>query len=253
MAKFRDIAWAVAGLLVAALAGESAYTVHVMRPKGIETMQTVQETADKVHTYVIYQLDEFQSEPYQKRLKQSLEFGRDASITIAKLNRTTIPEMTAAFRYLREHNLASFDTLTLSLNEFVARDMSGLVKNLDVKMNQGILPGLAATLDALNLSVSDLDDRIIKESGLTLRQFNALLSDDRVNQFLTNLVTMSANGARATDELAASMGAVEAMLKDKLPQIFDLWIKAMKATNRFQKWIYFARILSYLGPLVPWQ
>lgn len=221
------------------LGGEAAYTVHVMRPKAIETMETVQTTADKVHGYVVYQLDEFQSEAYQRRVKQGFEVGRDASITIAKFNRTVIPEMAGLLRDVRANQLPALQTLMLSVD--------AAVRHSDESINQVLIPRIAAIADALKLRVDDLA-AIINSLNLTAVELTSLAKNPDIPAIISQMRGVSENLNATSGHFNDASGSFAAGLT-KFPDLMDSFQKYARASTKYQKWLYVAMIVRQLAAI----
>lgn len=241
----KQIALTVLSLSATVLVCIAIYYAMTLGPKVRETVSNVNRTSLALADYAEAQTADFRSDEYQKRIKQGFEVGRDASITIAKFNRTTIPRINAAtdelgavFRELREKNLASLNAATLSLHDAVD-DV-----NLALTSKDGVLPEIAqlatklgATADETNAAIKMAADKV----GMSLDEMNRRLADPRIDKLMDQIVATGANVEATSAEIREAA--------KRAPTIAASLDKIASETSRFARITLIANVLSVAVPL----
>ena len=137
--------------------------------------------------------------------------------------------------------------LTTSLTSPGQRVWPGIV------VNAGLIPtatmfvrALTKTAATFGVSAADLDSAITElagEAGRDLDDVHRKMTDPRWDTLMTGLV---ADQGHIEAVLASFEGAAK-----YAPQIAELWTKMMRASSRWQKALYAARIVSLFFPLIP--
>lgn len=239
----KQIALTVLSLSATVLVCIAIYYAVTLGPKVRETVANINRTSLALADWTEFQTAEFQSESYQKRVKQGFEVGRDASITIAKFNRIVIPEMAGLLRDVRQKNLVSLDLAALSLRDAVD-DLAALTRDTNKALNgdKGVLPNLAALASTLNIKTDELMAAIIQavnEGKLTIAQARTLLEDPNIPATILELKGSAAG-------LNATMAKVSAGFSE-WPGLMTAWRKYSETANVWQKRIYLVRLLAIIA------
>lgn len=241
MTKLTSIALSIFLLASSASVGWIAHRVSVITRKGEELTRTTQQTMTRGYEYVDWQLTDFQSSAYQKRLQATVATGAYIGSMAKSFNVRVIPEIISILRDAREKNLSSLNALTLSFNDFI--------QHTDKSVNIDILPAVARSFEKLNVSIEDLDGAIklgIEKGVLTLDAVNKTLTDPHVASILAHLDETSANVASGTKHLDSTVASVDEGFK-RFPTLMALWEKYSKTASRYQRFVYLAQILNLLG------
>ncbi len=245
LVQIKGVAVVVLCIAATMLIGVLTYEVVTLSPKIRETVANVNRGSLALADYAEAQTTEFQSDAYQKRIKQGFEVGRDASITIAKFNRTTIPrinqatdELTARLRDLRAPTVA----LTRS-----ADSLSDFIAATNASVNNDLLPATTRTVSTMDRSVAAQSQKL----GEAIDSINARIRDQRIDDFLTSLPKTGANVDAITANLATVTGDF-AKAAAHAPEIAALWEQMMQTSKKYQKAILWARIVGLVGSLFPW-
>lgn len=242
LVKIKAISAIVALLLLAVLAGESAYTVHVTRPKLLETQAALNDMALNLRDYAKDQTEDLRSPRNQKMVEHYLQIGEAGLLTIQKLNRTTIPRLNSAFDELVivEHGV---QRVTTSADQGMLA-LADLIRHSDASMNQELVPRIAKLADSLNITILDLNADVKRalEAGLTTADtLNKALTNPRIDALLEHTTGAMTN-------LEATTAHVEEGFRE-FPTLVKLYEKYAKAATRWQKAIYLAQIINLLGGL----
>ena len=234
--KIKAVATIVLLVLASVLLGELVYLVHTAHPKIVETLSSVQGAAADARQLIKFESDELTSDAYQKRVKQSFEVGRDISLTVAKFNRTVVPELSATLQALRENNLASLDALTRDLNTRLNGDLGLLPAATNLISSMTDLAGqFGVTIGELNTAIHMASE----QTGKSLDALYVLISDPHIKSLLAHADEMSASGS----VMAANAAAASA----QLPSIAASVEKIAQTSSRFAKISLIANIISTLG------
>jgi methyl-accepting chemotaxis protein len=239
--KIKAIAGIVALVMAGVLAAESAYTVHVLRPKVLETTRTVADTASNLRDYARFQTDDLRSARNQKMIEHYFQLGEAGLLTLQKVNRTMIPQFTAAGTELtaRLHALDPFETqLTRT-----ASNAADLIESL----RTDLVPRFVAIADALKTDIDDVAD-VVKSLNLSVKELTNLAANPDIPAIIAQFKEASQHFNSVTghfDEASASFA--EGM--KKWPELMESIAKYMRASTKNQKWLYLAMIIRQLAAI----
>ncbi len=234
-------------ILCLSLSGSTIWVAHrvdVLSRKGEEIARHVSETTDSIADAAQVYSEQVRSPQNLKSIEHGMELGKVATETVVKFNRSTIPILNAALTDLRG-NEASLNRLTLSLDSFVAKDLSGLITSLTDQVAGHLIPEMTQLLAKLGLTTDDLRTSIkiaFDQAILSLEDIHKLAADPKWQQILTSVAqgVEHVNGTSAQVELASK----------SLPAIAESLAKIAKSGATFNKLIAVARILSLIVPIL---
>lgn len=243
LAKIKAITVIVSFTLLSVLLAESIYTVHVTRPKLLETEAAVNDMAVNLRDYAKDQTEDLRSPRNQKMLEHYLQIGEASLLTIQKINRTTVPALTGAANEMTAR-LHGLEPLELQLTR-AASNAADLVADLNTQVVDHLLPETTALLTKLGLTADDLRTSIkiaFDQALLSLEDIHKLASDPKWQQILVSV-------AEGVQHLNGTTEQVEIASRN-LPQIAASLAKIAKSGATFNKLIAIARILSLIVPLL---
>jgi len=234
--KIKTIAIVLVCVLAILVLGESAYTIHVLRPKAIETVSNLNDTTGDVKEYVHEQLAIVRSPAFQKNIEHSSEVGDITAKTIAQIARRTLPRVDRAIDELTAR-LVTLDTVLVSV-----RGVSDEAR-VQVKHNGD---EATKTLASLNRTISDVDTRfskILDDGALMLETANPKLQELLDH---TSAVMIDADGTIKSFQpvgvnLAGITADFNAMTTDSRNKLHEILFPAPK-----HGWARVGQVATYL-------
>ena len=198
----------------------------------VSTDRTSKALADAAEIYS----EQVRSPQNLKSIEHGLEFGKVATLTISKLNRTTIPKLNSAIDDFREKNLASLNSLIKDSNSRINGDEGLIVAGTN------LLNSMTKLANKFGISVDDLNTAIIeasKQANKSLEAIYSLITDPSIKDMLLHF-----------DESSASMAKVMAKIAEageSAPGIAKSLENIAKQSSKFAKITLIVGILSTLA------
>lgn len=236
----KQIAITVLSLSATVLVCIAIYYAVTLGPKVRETVSNVNRTSLALADYAEAQTADFRSEAYQKRIKQGFEVGRDASITIAKFNRTTIPRINGAVDEFtaRLHDLRQ-PTVELTRS---ASNLADFIAATDTSVNRDLLPPIAVLATKLGTTADETNAAIkmaADKAGVSLDEMNRRLADPRIDKLLDQMVATGQNVQETSAEIREAA--------KKAPTIATSLDKIARESSRLARVTLIANIIGTLG------
>lgn len=222
--------------------GVLTHDVHVSANKFQEVAGQADTTLKRLDEYAQFQLDEFQSERYQKSLKATVDTGAFANSVMRSINVRVIPELIAVLRGL-QGNSSNLSALTINVAD--------LVRHSDTSLNAagGLLPSLTVLVASFNA--------LTEKTGLTIDEVNRAvkmasgkmgLSLDALYSLMSNPAWLSTlNNVQTTTANVAAVSANVAEASKQMPSIAASLEKIAKTSSRFTKITLLANVLAVLA------
>lgn len=235
-------------VLMLSLAGSSIWIAHridVGSRKFEELSRTADDMAANLRDYAQFQTDEFRSDRNQKMVEHYFQLGEAGLLTIQKINRTLVPQLTAAGSEMtsRFRELQPFEKeLTRT-----ASNAADLIRNADDSINKQLVPRIVAIADALKDSVDDVAE-VINSLNLTAQELTNLAKNPDIAVIIGQLKEASAHFNSVTghfDEASASFA--EGLTK--FPDLMTSFQKYARSATRWQRFLYLAMIIRQLAAI----
>jgi Tfp pilus assembly protein PilE len=243
--KIKAIAGIIALVLVAVLAGEAAYSVHVTRPKLLETQAALNDMALNLRDYAKDQTEDLRSPRNQKMLEHYFQIGEASLLTIQKINRTTVPALTGAANEMtaRLHGLEPIESqLTRTASNF-----ADFIAHSDDSLNKQLMPRIVAIADALKTDVDSIAG-VIDGLSLSVKELANLASNPDIPLIIAQFKEASEHVNATTANIEAVSGSASEGMK-KFPSLMALFEKYAKASTTWQKRLYLAMIIRQLAAI----
>jgi hypothetical protein len=218
------------------------HDAHVSAHKVQEVAGQADTTLKRVDDYVSFQLDEFQSERYQKSVKATVDTGAFVNSVMRSINVRVVPELITVLRGL-QGNSSKLGTLTVSLDDMVRHS------DLSLNASTGLLPGLTTLIASFNalaektgLTIAELNSAIktaADKIGLSLDSMHKLMADPAWLATLNNVQVATANVAVVSANVAEA--------SKQMPSVAASLEKIAKTSSRFTKITLTANVLAVLA------
>jgi hypothetical protein len=235
LAKVRVAAGIVLIVTVASCSVILTRDVHSVLRQGNATMGEVKRASTVLADYAELQTENLKSPATQKSIEHGLELGKVATLTVAKLNRTTIPRLNEGLDSLAG-TVGSLDRLVQETNRRLNGESGLMVSATRLLDSMGEISG------KLSLTIADVDTAVKMASEQTTKSADAiyaLVSDPHIKAVFLNLDNATAAAAELV-QYAAEAGK-------QMPSIAQSLEKIARTSSKFTKVTLLANVLSILA------
>lgn len=210
------------------------------------TSQNTKNLTARTNEYIEYQLDLFQSEPYQKSIKAGIDTAAIYNSVGRSINTVLLPRI-----------YKTADSTNLAVNDLRATIQSSntLVTNADRELfgDRGLIRSLTSLTDNVSITVTKLNttvdslDLFVKEMSVKLKmsadEIYALIASPEWKQAIQNLNSTTKTADDITKKVDLTVESIR-LAMEKAPSIAASMEKIASVSSKFTKVSLIVGILS---------